>query len=174
MSLTRRELIKTGIVGGIVLACASCMRSTTTLKARFADDDAAYRVLDAHQREIVAALATAILAGTLPGDPHALVAAVRGVDVAISGLTPSVQSEVQQLFGLFANPVARRLALGLWSQWSEASTDDVTAFLTRWRFSSVTLFRSGYDAVHQLVMAGWYGGNASWAHLGYPGPPGLA
>jgi hypothetical protein len=151
------------------------MRSTSVLRARFADSDAHYRVLDAHQREIVAALATAILAGALPpGDPSALADAVRGVDVAIAGLTPSVQAEVQQLLGLLANPVTRRLAVGVWSPWSEASTDDVAAFLTRWRFSSVLLFRTGYDAMHQLVMGGWYGGNRSWARIGYPGPPRFA
>ncbi len=123
----------------------------------------------------MAAIAAAILAGALPADPDAyrtaIVQAVRGVDVAIAGLPPDVIDEVHQLFGLLEFPLSRVLAAGVWSSWTSATQSDVTDFLSRWRFSGVALFRSGYQALHQLVMAAWYGGTASWVRIGYPGPP---
>ena len=173
--ISRRELIQTGVAGAIVLGLARCAPRAATAPTRFMDADFPYRVLDASQREVIAAIAAVILAGALPTDRNAatspLTLAVRGVDTAIAGLTPSVQAEVQQLFGLLTNPLTRPLATGVWSSFGDADSGTVTAFLTRWRFSGLVLFRSGYDALHQLVMAGWYGNDAAWPHTGYPGPP---
>ncbi len=173
--ISRRELIKTGVAGAAVLALAQCAPKSSATAPLWTDTAYDYRVLDATQRGIVAAIAAVMLAGALPAQSGAgespLTLAVRGVDTAIAGLTPSVQGEVQQLFGLLSNPVIRPLATGLWVGWGDAKASDVAAFLTRWRFSGITLFRSGYDALHQLVMAGWYGNDAAWPHTGYPGPP---
>lgn len=140
-------------------------------------DDAGYKYqqLTAGDRALIAATAGAILAGALPPDPAsrevAIVQVVRGVDIAVDGLTPDVQGEVHQLFGLLQFPPARALAAGVWSSWDDASTADVAAFLQRWRLGGFMLFRSGYQALHQLVNASWYGNSASWARIGYPGPP---
>ncbi|HLX25939.1 MAG TPA: hypothetical protein VKR05_03040, partial [Candidatus Cybelea sp.] len=85
--------------------------------------------------------------------------------------TPSVQGEVSQLFSLLGFPLTRGFAAGLWGGWDSLSAVEIGAFLTRWRFSSVTLFRSGYQALHQLLFASWFGNTMSWAAIGYPGPP---
>jgi len=174
--ISRRELLKTGVAGAIVLALARCAPQRAPSTPRWTDDGYDYRVLDPPQREIVSVIAGVMLAGALPATTArdataSLTLAVRGVDTAISGLTPSVQGEVQQLFGLLTNPIVRPLTTGLWSDWRDADAHDVAAFLTRWRFSGLVLLRSGYDALHQLVMAGWYGNDAAWPHTGYPGPP---
>jgi hypothetical protein len=173
--LTRRQMIETGAAGAIVLALTSCARSKAPAAPPFDDPSYRYRVLGGGTRGLIAAVAGAMLAGALPGDAAghqtALVQTVRGVDVAVSGLPPSVIDELQQLFGFLEFPLTRALAAGVWSSWSDAGARDVTKFLARWRFSGVALFRSGYQALHQLVMAAWYGNAASWARIGYPGPP---
>ncbi len=172
---TRRQLIETGVAGTTLLALASCARSSRSEQPPFDDRGYGYRVLNAGDRELMAAVAAAMLAGALPADPAAhraaIVQAVRGVDVAVAGLPPDVVDEVHQLFGLLEFPVTRGLAAGVWSSWTNATQADVSSFLSRWRFSGVALFRSGYQALHQLVMAAWYGGTAAWARIGYPGPP---
>ena len=123
------------------------------------------------------AIAAAILDGALPSAgparDAALSRAVEGVHIAISGLPPAVQDEVSQLFGLLDFPLTRRFVAGV-GPWDRASIPEVAAFLERWRTSGVTLFRSGYQALHQLVYAGWYGANDTWAAIGYPGPPRIA
>jgi hypothetical protein len=35
------------------------------------------------------------------------------------------------------------------------------------------LLRSGYAALHQLVLAAWYGNARAWPAIGYGGPPSL-
>jgi hypothetical protein len=169
----RGQLIRTGIAGMAVLAVAGCARSKSM--PPFEDARYRYRQLTAGDRALVAAVSAAMLAGALPADPAgrdvALLQAVRGVDVAVAGLAPDVRAEVHQLFGLLQFPVTRTLAAGVWSSWNDAETPDVAAFLQRWRFSSVSLFRTGYQALHKLVMASWYGSAASWPRIGYPGPP---
>lgn len=160
MSLTRRQLLKTGAAGVALLALADCARRATGI--------------DADERVIVRAIADAMLDGALPPSgverDHALDLAVDGFATAVDGLSPYVQHEVQQIFGILRFAPTRRIVAGL-APWSSVTRDDVTAFLTRWRFSSFSLLRSAYDALHQLVMAGWYGQDASWARIGYPGPP---
>jgi hypothetical protein len=155
--MTRASLLKAGAAGTVLLALGGCAPATSP---------------DAMLRSIAATM----LDGALPAGPAhglALDAAVAGVKTAIDGLPPHVQGEVAQLFGLLQFPVTRRLLAGV-GPWDRADHPEVAAFLNRWRSSRLTLFRSGYQALHQLVMAGWYGQNAAWSRIGYPGPPHLA
>ena len=127
---------------------------------------------------IVRAIVPAMLAGALPVDRNSRSAAidetVTGVARAIAGLPPSAQHELSQLFALLDLDVARRAFAGVASPWHEAGEDEVGAFLTRWQQSGWALKRSAYDALHQLVLAAWYGNERSWPAIGYPGPPALA
>lgn len=120
------------------------------------------------------AIASAMLDGALPEDgrERALDDAVNGVKIAVAGLPPAVQGEVNRLFGMLQFPLTRRIVAGV-GPWERAKQPEVAAFLQRWRKSRASLLRSGYQALHQLVMAGWYGQGESWARLGYPGPPAL-
>lgn len=173
--LSRRELIRTGVAGGTLLALAACARSSAP--SAFDDSAYSYRALSPADRELIAALGAAMLANALPrgaANGQALVQVVRGVDVAMTGLTPHVVAELHQLFGLLEFAPTRAIAAGIWSAWSHASRRDVARFLTRWRFSGVALYRSGYQALHQLVMAAWYGNARSWNAIGYPGPPAIS
>ena len=159
MAMTRGELIRSGLGGACVLWIAGCAPSAP-------GDD----------REMVRAIAGVMLAGAAGSRALTraeLDRAVDGVFVAISGLPPAVRGEVAQLFSLLRIPLGRVLAAGVTPPWSLAAPADVAAFLTRWRTSGVLLFRSGYQALHQLVMAGWYGGDDSWKATGYDGPPRL-
>jgi len=113
-----------------------------------------------------------MLDGALPNRNAALDEAVRGVEIAIAGLPPAVQGEVRQLFGLLEFPLTRRVVAGV-GPWERASDVEIASFLQRWRTSNATLLRSGYAALHQLIMAGWYGNNDAWPAIGYPGPPEL-
>ena len=172
--MTRRQLIQTGIAGAVVLAVADVgYQLFDDGHSVVADDGYVYRVLSAQGRVIVAAIAPAMLAGALPSiDVAAAIRdVVRGFDTAVSGLTPSVQGEVQQLLSLLGFPITRWLVAGIGVQWHAATLEQVSAFLTRWRFSNVSMLRSAYDALHQLVNAAWYGGGQSWPSIGYPGPP---
>jgi hypothetical protein len=169
---TRRQFLKVGIVSGALLAGAGwfALRRTTG-PAR------GLHWLDPSSAVIVTALVPAVLAGALPQEPVARVAAsrdaVEAFDRAVSGLSPDVQKEIAQLFSLLSLPPARVLLTGMTSAWADASPEEVAAFLDRWRSSRLELLRAAYQALTQLLLAAWYGNPASWPAIGYPGPPSL-
>src|SRR6202042_1092478 len=87
--LTRRELIRTGVAGGALLALGGCAPSPAP--SGFDDSAYPYRALSPADRELIAAVGAAMLASALPrgaSNQLALVQVVRGVDVAMTGLTP--------------------------------------------------------------------------------------
>jgi hypothetical protein len=166
---TRRQFLKVGIVGGLILAGARWLDRPQALAAP------RYRVLDERAASAVAALAPVVLDGALPPDAAARRRAVdeivEGFDRAVSGLSASVQKEVEDLFTLLRFPPVRLMFTGLWSPLEESTPEEIAAFLTRWRHSSFDIQRAGYQAITQLLQAAWYGNSASWAAIGYPGAP---
>jgi hypothetical protein len=170
--ISRRTFITTGILGAAALATAHWLRGPHAPAG-----DAALRVLDADAQAILGAMVPVLLAGALPDGAAARRAAtaetVRGIDTAISGLAPSSQDELRQLFALLALPPARLAIARVSEPWNRASEAEVRACLDRFRGSSLALLRSAYGALHQLTFAAWYGNPASWPRIGYPGPPEL-
>jgi hypothetical protein len=173
---TRRQFLKVGVAGAallIVVRAAYGPFSGGTLTPE--DGGHTYGSLGLKDRTVLAGLVPVMLAGALPEDQgereRAVIEVIRGVDQAVSGLPPGVQGEVAQLFALLGFPLTRRLLARVWNPWLEAGPDTVQRFLERWRSSSFALLRSAYAALHELVMAAWYGNPAAWPRIGYPGPP---
>lgn len=168
---TRRTFIKVGIAGAAILA------ATRLLERPLAAAAPAFRVLDARSAAMVGAFVPVVLAGVLPEGHEARARAVAEVtaafDRAVAGLSTAVQKEVDQLFGILRFAPTRIAFTGLWSPVEDSSREDVAAFLTRWRTSAFDIQRAGYQALTQLIQASWYDNPASWAAIGYPGPPRL-
>jgi hypothetical protein len=168
---SRRQFIKVGIVGGLVLVGARLLDRPQAIAS------SNLRTLDSRNAPALAALVPVILAGALPTDAAARRRAVEEVveafDRAVSGLSASVQEEVGDLFALLRFAPLRLAFTGLWSPLEESTPEEVAAFLTRWRHSRFDLQRAGYQALTQLIQAAWYGNSASWAAIGYPGAPAI-
>ena len=115
---TRRQFLKAGIAGGALLVAVRAAYGPLSPDP-LAPEDAGftYDVLSAKERTVLASVAPVMLAGALPADPaereRAVVEVIRGVDRAVSGLPPSVQGEVAQLFALLGFPLTRRLLAGV-------------------------------------------------------------
>jgi hypothetical protein len=176
--LSRRTFILAGVAGGAALAAARWLRKETPA-GPIAPEIASLARLDAGAPAIVAAVVPVLLVGALPVEPGsrnsaAVNATVANVALAVSGLPPAAQRELSQLFALLDFAPARIALTGVTDEWTHASERDVAAFLERWRASRFTLFRSAYDALHQLVFAAWYGNPQSWPAIGYDGPPALS
>jgi hypothetical protein len=172
---TRRQFLKTGVIGGVVLATALALHKPLD---RLGKRTLVEQVPIAGALPlVVAAVAPIMLAGVLPKDGAARVAAIRrateGVGIAVAALSAASQREVAELFALLAFPPTRLLAAGLSTPWPEASEDDIRAFLERWRHSPIDLLKSGYMALHDLILGAWYADSAAWETIGYPGPPGV-
>lgn len=156
--ISRREFLKAGFGGSVLLACAGRV-------AAAADEEGA----------MLAAVASALLAGMLPGERTARAAAltetVAGVRRAVSGLSLPTQKEVAELFSLLTLSPSRRLLAGVSAPWAEASEETVAAFLESWRFSRFGLLQGAYAALHDLVLGAWYARPEHWEAIGYPGIP---
>ena len=165
MTLSRRTFIFVGAAGAAALAVA-----------RFVPRGGpAVDGLGAHGVAVMTAVAPVMLAGALPADPAergvALQETLAGIERAVAGLAPRAQAELADLFSLLALAPARWSLARTSATWTEAATGDVEAFLARLRDSRIGVLRAAYDALHQLVMAAWYGNPRAWAALGYAGPP---
>ena len=175
--ITRRTFLVVGLAGGATLATAWWLRGARE-HGPVAGEAAALAALDPAAPAIIAAIVPVLLDGALPAETAARQAAVAetvaGVARAVGGLPPAAQKELAQLFALLALPPTRFALAGVTTPWAEAGPAEVAAFLERWRGSGWMLLRSAYDALHQLILAAWYGNPRSWPDIGYPGPPRIA
>ena len=159
--MQRRTLLKGGLAGGALLAAggAAIVAGRDPLRDR---------------ATVLGATIPALLDGALPIAADARAAAIArcvdGVAVAIAAMPPAVQHELDRLFVLLGSTIGRVLLAGVPSCWADADTAEVSAFLERWRLHSMALFRTGYGALHDLVLGAWYADDAHWAAIGYDGP----
>ena len=171
MRIRRRRFIQAGIAGAALLTLARW------IDRPLAAGPSSYHFLDARGVKSVGALVPVVLAGALPMDEAARRAAIAEVvaafDRAVSGLAIPVQAEIGELFS-FLNTAPLRVAFaGLWKPVDESTPAELREFLLRWRDSRFSLQRASYRALTQLIQAAWYGNSASWALIGYAGPPAI-
>ncbi|MCU0897340.1 MAG: hypothetical protein MUC55_07550 [Burkholderiales bacterium] len=169
--MQRRTFLKTGVAGAALLALAARVPAAA---ARAAESVSA-RGLSASDRAVVAAIVPVMLAGALPAEAEtqrkAVATVVDGVSQAIAGMPPATRAELGELFMLLDLAPARRLLAGVSAPWPDASPQEIAAFLQKWRNSPLALLQSGYQALHDLIIASWYALPASWAAIRYPGAP---
>jgi len=156
---TRREFLKTGVAGALLLNVAGCSRAPG----------------DGGRAVVLAALIPVFLEGALPaGDEtrsELIARTIAGVEKAIAGLSLSTQKEVGELFDLLSFAPTRMIVAGIWSPWPEATPQAIGEFLESWRHSRFDLLKSGYAALHDLIFGAWYARPDTWAAIHYPGPP---
>jgi hypothetical protein len=170
--MQRRTLLGLGVAGAALLALAGggaalmyerAWRDGTLLPAG---------------RRVLAAVARAVLDGSLPNDAAAQATAIDGhltrMQATVSALPPHTQSEVADLLALLSMPPLRVALTGLPSPWEQASVADVQAALQSMRQSSLLLRRQAYGALRDLTHAAYFADATTWPLLRYPGPRTLA
>jgi hypothetical protein len=171
--ISRRTLLKAGLAGGAALLLARWLYTTTSTPSPSVESHPA---LEPDARTIIAAIIPVLLDGALPSgadEKPARAEALAAAEIAISGLPPATRKELDQLFSLLAFAPTRCVIAGIWSPWTQATPESIAGFLSRWRDSRFALLRSAYDALHQIVLAAWYGNPRAWPAIGYAGPPSL-
>ena len=169
--LSRRGLLKVGLLGGAFLATAGVTASLSGCSASV--PATGYQVLRTSDLPSLRAIIPVLLEGAVR--PEALQAAVDatllGVDNNLQHLSPELLKLTQQLFDVLAMAVTRGPLTGIWGSWENASQADIQQFIKRWEHSSLDLLRMGHASLLQLILMAWYARPQSWAHCGYPGPP---
>ncbi len=162
--LSRRQLLKTGMAGSVVLLAAGWL--ATPREDAAPEGVPAFKALQERDAVVLRAIIPVMLG--LPQVPVDEV--LKGVDASVAALPPPVRDELRQLFDLLDNRWARRWLAGVREPWAEASPAALARFLANWRDSAFPLWRSAYQALHALINAGWYGNAASWSAIGYAQP----
>lgn len=166
--INRRRFLQVGLGSAVLLG------GTVLLTHDRTPASAHHRALSGPAAVLIRALAPVLLEGTLPREEAARAEAIQEVvdafDRALAGLSPAVQKELQQLLTLLTFAPTRALVAGVWRNWGNASTEDVKGFLEGWRTSRIDLLRAGYQALKQVMQAGWYGNARSWQAIGYSLP----
>lgn len=167
--MNRRQFFKFGAAGLLVAG------GLGWLGRQFAKVEivAGQSVVQARHMPMLKAIAEGFLDPALPVGQRAV-----AIDKAVSAfvdasktLAASAQAELGQLLNILENPVGRRLIADLGTSWEEATPAQVQAFLISFRDHPIPALQPGYHALHDLMMAGWYGLPEQWAEMGYPGPP---
>ena len=170
----RRSLLKLGLAGSLALGTISLGAGLTGCHRKEESSAQGYQFLRDADLVLFRALIPAVTAGTLPSEPAArearFVEILHRIDIGAIHLGAPAQKEVRKLFDLLNFGITRRLAAGVSSSWDQVSEADASAFLDRWRNSSIGLFNAGYRLLVKLIAVSNYGIPAVWASAGYPGP----
>jgi hypothetical protein len=169
--LSRRSLLKVGLMGSAFLATAGLTASLSGCSA--SSPKAGFAVIRESDLAFLQALIPVMLEGAVkPAQmPAAVSATLENLDYSLNHLSPEMLKLTVQLFDVLAMPITRGPLTGVWGRWENASPAAVQAFLERWQNSSIGLLKMGHASLLQLVMMSWYSRAESWAHCGYPGPP---
>jgi hypothetical protein len=165
ITVSRRSFMKVGLVSAIALAVAGGFYRTLN-----APSPLGKFTLDGDAKAALAAIIAVVLKGTISSSAQSTEAATARVQGAIAGLPLVTQKEIHDLFALLTLGPTRRFLAGIPDNWSEAKTDDVTAFLQNWRVHRISMLRSAYHALHDLIIGPWYADESTWVSIGYPGP----
>ena len=171
--LSRRSLVKRGLLGGALLAAGGAgflaLRNGATVAVP-ADGllvftPAQFAVLDAVARRMVRPRS---------GWPTVeQVGVARAADRIAARVEASAQKELQQLLGLFDNGLAGFLFGGWTRPFTRLEGPEQDAVLAEWRDSRIAVRRTGYAALRTLVIAAYYQSPSIWPAVGYGGPPGI-
>jgi len=172
-ALSRRGLLKIGLLGSVALAGAGLLGSIAGCSAERAAPGLA--VLRDSDLPMLQRLTALLLDGAVaPQDmPKAVQGTLASLDQGLAYLSPAVSKQVSQLFDLLSLPVTRGPLTGIWGGWEQAQDSEMRAFLQRWENSPIALLRQGHASLLQMVLMAWYGREESWEHCGYPGPPAI-
>ncbi|WAC46495.1 twin-arginine translocation pathway signal protein [Pseudomonas sp. SL4(2022)] len=169
--LTRRNLLKVGLMGSAFLATAGLTASLSGCSA--STPKAGFAVIRESDLAFLHALIPVMLAGAVTPEkmPQAVEGTLTSLDYSLNHVSPELLKLTVQLFDVLAMPITRGPLTGVWGSWENASPADVQGFLDRWQNSSIGLLKMGHASLLQLVMMSWYSRAESWVHCGYPGPP---
>lgn len=168
--LTRRQLVRRGVVGTVLIAAAGAA-GAFWWPTRRRRPRPGLRVLDEREASILGAVAETMLA-IEPGAPQADAVDVVGrVDAVLTRSPADVQREFSRLLRVFENGATGLATASGWTSFTAASRSSREKRLHAWQTSRVALFRTGFQAMKRFCGACYYSSPRSWPAIGYPGPP---
>ena len=189
---SRRGLLKKTLGGAALLAAAGAV-PVALRKTRLREPPHALQFFTAAEYSIWAAVAERILAPEAtaatrepggdsaeallqqqrrPPAPTPLQVDVAGkADAFLAPLPEKDAKDLKQLLALFDNALFSFLTGGPATPFTQLDAAAQDAHLKAWQTSRLAVRRTGFQAMKRLCCAIYFAAPASYASLGYPGPP---
>lgn len=165
----RRKFLVRGLLGAALLAGAGWVAWRRT--EDFTGVVGPFAVLSPSE----AAILLAVARRTLPPGPRfpspESVRVAERVDAFLAMSHPGVQQDVKRLLSLFDSALFGLVLDGSPTRFRAASATGQDARLAAWSSSRIAVRRTGFRALRRLVASSYYSSPATWAAVGYPGPP---
>ena len=168
MATSRRTFLRTGLIGGGLLALGGGGLAFYPSKV-VGVATAPLLVLQPRAFQVLVAVASRIV--TASGSDPVVIA--HGVDRALSYALPESQEAINKLLGLFENALTGLIFDGRVKPFTRLSPESQDAVLESWRRSRVELRRTGYQALRKLTLAAYYMEESSWGAVAYKPPQSL-
>ena len=164
--MRRRGFLKLGLFGSSLLALGGAGLSLWPSDERHRPRKTLQRIEAA--RFAVLAQVAARVVPLVGADPIAI---AHAVDESIALGPEESAADFNKLLGLLESGLAGFLLDGRPRPFTRLVGEAQDAALEAFRDSRFVLRRAGYHALRKLCVAGYYAGEATWADVGYPGPP---
>ncbi len=152
MAESRRGLLKKTLAGAALLAAAGAV-PLALRKTKLRATTQALQFFTPAEYSIWAAVAGRILTDSPPQ-----------LDVA-------AKKDLKQLLALFDNALFSFLSGGPPRPFTQMTPAEQDAQLAAWQTSRLAIKRTGYQAMKRLTCALYFSDPATYAAVGYPGPP---
>jgi Gluconate 2-dehydrogenase subunit 3 len=182
---TRRGLLKKTLGGAVLLAAAGAV-PVALRKTQLREPRGPLRFFTVEEYSIFAAIAERVLARGAVEMPPELVDVARRrppppgaaeLDVAgradafLAPLDATSAKELKRLLALFDNALFSVATGGPPRPFTRMTPAEQDAHLERWATSRLAVRRTGFQALKRLAAGMYYSQPATYASVGYPGPP---
>ncbi|CAM3606157.1 hypothetical protein [Parendozoicomonas haliclonae] len=172
INLDRRTFLRTGLIGGAILATTST--AFTFTGQAVANSASGFQFFTPDDIPFVKAVLLATqepgLSRSDAGFDKALEIALTQFDWHCSHLSTAMQKVLRQLLDVATLPLTRGLTTGVWQDWETVDLATAQTFMERWKNSRIFLFRMAHASLVQLSSMVWYGQPESFSVSHYPGP----
>lgn len=171
---SRRLFLKVGAGFSAAVACSALLPTLTGCSASDTPPQPGMAFLRPADVAIFRALLPAVAIDLQTLDTAArsrrIDAAVKNIDGTIAAMGQNGQHELRKLLDLLASTPLRWALAGIRTPWDQATPEQVTAFLARWRGSRFATLNAGGVVLVKLASVGYFVLPETWAASGYPGP----
>jgi hypothetical protein len=172
MGETRRGFLNKTLGGATLLAVAGAV-PLAMRKTKLRPAPRTLRFFTPAEYSIWAAVADRVLAEAQPSGAPSLAQmdVAAKADAFLGPLPEADRKDLKQLLALFDNALFSALQGGPPRPFTQMSPEEQDAHLRRWQSSRLAIQRTGYQAMKRLCCALYFSDPATYASVGYPGPP---
>ena len=168
MWITRRTLLRYGLVGSVLLAGGALLSTRPTLLRA---PGGRLLALDERSFSVLAAVADRVAPGGGAFPSATRIRVAEKVDALLATGDPAQAAEVRQVLLLLDNALVGLLLEGRPRTFTSLDPEAQDRVLIAWRDSRLALRRTAYKALVGLCSAAYYASEEVWPAIGYPGPP---